>query len=109
MSDLISLPERLRAWLQGSRIPTPSPPRASAAASPDRARDLACEFERFVTIGDRLERGLEARKDVQGGLRENGARYRDLLDNQTGLILRRDKDGCLTFVNRAFCGVFGID
>jgi PAS domain S-box-containing protein len=109
MSDLISLPGRLRAWLQGSRIPTASHARASAAASPDRARDLACEFERFVTIGDRLERGLEALKDIQWEIRENEARYRDLLDNQTDLILRRDKDGCLTFVNRAFCRVFGID
>ncbi len=109
MSDLISLPGRLRAWLQGPRIPTAAHARVAAAASPDPARDLACEFERFVTIGDRLERGLEALKDIQWEIRENEARYRDLLDNQTDLILRRDRDGCLTFVNRAFCRVFGID
>jgi PAS domain S-box-containing protein len=109
MSDLISLPGRLRAWLQGLRIPAASHVRASTAASPDRARDLSGEFERFMTIGERLERGLEALKDIQWEIRENEARYRDLLDNQTDLILRRDKDGCLTFVNQAFCRVFGID
>ena len=109
MSDLKSLPGRLRAWLQGLRIPAASHVRAPTGASPDRARDLSGEFERFMAIGERLERGLEALKDIQWEIRENEARYRDLLDNQTDLILRRDKDGCLTFVNQAFCRVFGID
>ena len=62
-----------------------------------------------MAIGERLERGLEALKDIQWEIRENETRYRDLLDNQTDLILRRDQDGCLTFVNQAFCRVFGID
>jgi len=61
-----------------------------------------------MRIGERLERGLEARKDIQWQLRENEARYRDLLDNQADVILRRDARARLTFLNRAFCGVLGV-
>ena len=43
-----------------------------------------------MPIGERLERGLEALKDIQWEIRENEARYRDLLDNQADVILRRD-------------------
>jgi PAS domain S-box-containing protein len=58
---------------------------------------------------ERLERGLEALKDIQWEIRENEARYRDLLDNQADVILRRDAQGQLTFVNQAFCRTFGLD
>jgi PAS domain S-box-containing protein len=60
-------------------------------------------------IGERLERGLEALKDIQWEIRENEARYRDLLDNQADVILRRDSRGRLTFVNQAFCRLFGLE
>jgi PAS domain S-box-containing protein len=60
-------------------------------------------------IGERLERGLEALKDIQWEIRENEARYRDLLDNQADVILRRDSQGRLTFVNQAFCRLFGLE
>src|SRR5215510_8029211 len=89
---------RLRLAL-GRRKPRSAPP------SPD----LPAEFERFVRIGERLERGLEELKDIQWQIRENEARYRDLLDNQADVILRRDAQGRLTFVNRAFCSVFGLE
>ena len=56
-----------------------------------------------MRIGERLERGLEELKDIQWEIRENEARYRDLLDNQADVILRRDAEGRLTFVNQAFC------
>ena len=46
-----------------------------------------------MRIGDRLERGLEELKDLQWQIRENEARYRDLLDNQADVILRRDAKG----------------
>jgi PAS domain S-box-containing protein len=72
-------------------------------------RDLSPEFERFMHIGERLERGLEALKDIQWEIRENEARYRDLLDNQADVILRRDSQGRLTFVNQAFCRIFGLE
>jgi PAS domain S-box-containing protein len=60
-------------------------------------------------IGERLERGLEALKDIQWEIRENEARYRDLLDNQADVILRRDAQDRLTFVNRAFCRIFELE
>src|SRR4029077_13220701 len=89
---------RLRLAL-GRRKPRSVPP----------AHDLPAEFDRFVRIGERLERGLEELKDIQWQIRENESRYRDLLDNQADVILRRDAQGRLTFVNRAFCGVFGLE
>ena len=57
------------------------------------------------------ENGLEALKDLQWEVRDSQARYRDLLDNQTDVILRRDilrrdHSGRLTFVNDAFCRTF---
>ena len=60
-------------------------------------------------LGDRFERGIESLKDIQWELRENEARYRDLLDSQQDVILRRDDAGRLTFVNRSFCRVFGVE
>jgi PAS domain S-box-containing protein len=84
---------------------------AAAGARPAAVsgRDLNVEFERFMQIGERLERGLEALKDIQWEIRESEARYRDLLDNQADVILRRDAHGRLTFVNQAFCRVFGLE
>lgn len=98
MSKLGSILGRLTGWL-------PVPP-------PDRQRmgdQLSARLERFVEIGERLERGLEQLKDLQWQIRESEGRYRDLLDNQADVILRRDADGRLTFVNRAFCRVFGLE
>ena len=109
MSKLGSFPGRLKGWLQPLRVlPSVRGPSRPAPA-PARNRDLTTEFERFVHIGDRLERGLEELKDIQWQIRENEARYRDLLDNQADVILRRDAEGRLTFVNQAFCRVFGRD
>ncbi len=59
-------------------------------------------------FGERLERKIEDLQDVQWGLREDEARLRDLLDAQDGMILRRDAEGRLTFVNKAFCDAFGV-
>ena len=60
-------------------------------------------------LGDRFERGIESLKDMQWELRENEARYRDLLDSQQDVILRRDAEARLIFVNRSFCRVFGVE
>ena len=76
---------------------------------PTVARDLSPEFERFMRIGERLERGLEALKDIQWEIRENEARYRDLLDSQADVILRRDAQDRLTFVNQALCRLFDLE
>src|SRR5215468_12500909 len=94
VSPLWALPGRLRAWLR-SRA---GAARVQGAATPHLPRR-----------GARLQRRLEARKDVQWEFRDNEARYRDLLDNQADVILRRDAQGQLTFVNQAFCRTFGLD
>jgi PAS domain S-box-containing protein len=60
-------------------------------------------------LGHRLERSIESLKDMQWELKESESRYRDLLDSQQDVILRRDASGRLLFVNQAFCRVFGVE
>ncbi|MEZ5922865.1 MAG: ATP-binding protein [Hyphomicrobiaceae bacterium] len=67
------------------------------------------EIAPIQNLGDRLERSIESLKDMQWELKENEARYRDLLDSQQDVILRRDADGRLLFVNQSFCRVFGVE
>ncbi len=54
-----------------------------------------------------IEPRLETLQDIQWQLHDNEARYRDLLDSQQDIILRRRTDGQLTFVNRSFLQVCG--
>jgi len=97
----------VRTWLQTLKSAGSLPAVFRFHGKPPR--DLASEFDRFLHIGERLERGLEELKDLQWEIRENEARYRDLLDNQADVIIRRDAEGRLTFVNQAFCRVFGLE
>jgi PAS domain S-box-containing protein len=86
--------------------------RSSVGSRPPRGRarrDLLGKIDRFLAVGERPERGVEALQDPHWKIRAEEARYRDLLDNQTDVLLRRDEDGRLTFVNRAFCRMFGMD
>ncbi len=73
-------------------------------ASPNRPN--AVNTQRLSRLAEHLESGIESLKDVHWELRENEARYRDLLDNQQDIIIRRNNAGCLTFVNDAFCQTF---
>lgn len=59
--------------------------------------------------GEVAHPGLERLKDLEWELRDNEARYRDLLDRQSHVISRTDTEGRLTFVNRSFCRTFGVD
>jgi PAS domain S-box-containing protein len=59
-------------------------------------------------IGTRIEHRLEQLQDLQWQLNENEQRYRALLDAQEDMILRRDENGRLTFVNKAFLAAFGF-
>jgi PAS domain S-box-containing protein len=63
----------------------------------------------FDAARQRLERRLEDLQDVRWQISENEVRYRDLLDSQADIIFRRDTEGRLTFVNRSFALVFGVD
>jgi PAS domain S-box-containing protein len=52
---------------------------------------------------------IEQLRDLQWVLREDEARYRNLLDTQADIIVRRQADGRITFVNTAFSRTFGVD
>jgi PAS domain S-box-containing protein len=62
-----------------------------------------------LPTADALERRIEHLQDLQWELRDNEARYRDLLDSLDDMIVRRGATGELTFVNRAFCRFFDVD
>ncbi len=64
--------------------------------------------ERLASLAERLDQSLESLKDLQWEVREREARYRDLLDHQGDVILRRDPEQRLTFANDAFCRTFGL-
>ncbi len=64
---------------------------------------------RFEDLCDVLERRVEQLQDVHWEISEKDLRYRDLLDQQRDVILRRDESGRLTFVNTTFSRVFGIN
>lgn len=51
---------------------------------------------------------LEYLKDARWQLTETQARFRELLDSQSELILRRDCEGRVVFANAAFCKAFGV-
>ena len=50
----------------------------------------------------------ERLEDLAWGLRESEARYRDLIDAQGDLIIRRDTAGLVTFANDAACRAFDV-
>jgi PAS domain S-box-containing protein len=52
---------------------------------------------------------LERVEDRIWTLSEGEARFRETLDWQSEVILRRSADGTINFVNRAFCKMFGVD
>ena len=67
------------------------------------------DVDRLSSVGERLEQRIEELQDLQWEISEREARYRDLLDSQTDMIIRYDAAGTLTFANRAFLRAFGTD
>jgi PAS domain S-box-containing protein len=83
---------------------------ALEAAPRLRRRTFATRREAWLDeMSSKLERRIEQLQDLQWELSESEARYRNLLDCQTEIVLRRDSEGRLTFVNSAFVRAFGID
>jgi len=69
-----------------------------------RARHIASGH----VLAEQLDRRVETMHDLKWELSDREARYRDLIDAQDDVILRRDAAGALTFANRAFYRVFGL-
>lgn len=55
-----------------------------------------------TNLVDELNEQVEQFSDVQWELRDSEARYRDLLDCQNDIIIRKSLDGELTYTNSAF-------
>ncbi len=70
---------------------------------------LNFQTERVSEMADRLSNAIEALNDANADLRQSEERYRELVENQDALIVRRDTDGRLTFVNNTFCEHFALD
>jgi PAS domain S-box-containing protein len=51
---------------------------------------------------------LEQLHDLHWQIADSARRYRDLLDAQAGLIVRRNADGQVLFANRAYLRAFGL-
>lgn len=66
-------------------------------ARPRRRADLQAANDR-----------IEHLNDARWQLAETQTRFRELLDSQTELIVRSDRDGRIVFANAAFCKAFGI-
>ena len=64
---------------------------------------------RQAEMATAIETRVETLQDALWELRESEARYRDLLDTQEQVIVRLDADDRVTFVNRAFCRMFGVE
>lgn len=56
---------------------------------------------------EELSLKLEQFSDVQWELNDSETRYRDLLDEQNDIIIRRNTEGVLTYANKTFTSVFG--
>jgi len=72
-----------------------------------QTREIAT-VQRLDDYGDGIDASFEALQDLQWEVQEREARYRDLLDHQDDVILRRGADDRLTFVNDGYCRVFGV-
>ena len=72
-------------------------------------RQTPAKNAEIAALAERLDASLETLGDLQWEVREREARYRDLLDHQGDVILRRDGEQRLTFANDSFCRTFGLD
>ena len=65
--------------------------------------------EATQNLGEHMVRRIEQLKDVHWQLSENEQRLRAVLDAQDDIILRRDLEGRLTFVNKTFTRMFDVE
>ena len=55
-----------------------------------------------------IGRDVTKQKHVEENLRASEARYRSVVEDQTGLIARWKPDGTLTYVNKAVSNIIGL-
>jgi PAS domain S-box-containing protein len=77
------------------------------AAHADHRR-LAAELDRLAGENARLATRLESLADTAWELRESEERYRSLIEAEGDVVVHRDRDGNVTFVNAAFTETFGL-
>lgn len=80
----------------------------SAIRAEDHGRLQVPAGGRFAQLCETLEKRIEHLQDAHWEISESDVRYRDLLDAQCDIILRRDAKGRLTFANSAFARAFAI-
>lgn len=74
---------------------------------------MRCFFSRVDSESGHFLGGLciaedvEDRMEAEAALRRSEARYRAIVEAQTELVSRFNRDGVLTFVNEAYCRYFG--
>jgi PAS domain S-box-containing protein len=67
------------------------------------ARLVRCGTDKILC----LVRDITERKQAQEALKLSEERYREVVESQTDLVSRFLPDTTITFVNKAFCGLFG--
>ena len=72
-----------------------------AAASPP-------DLNQLKGLGDRLEERIEKLQDLRPEVFDRETRYGELLDAQSDLILRIDRQRRVTFANQSFCQMFDV-
>ena len=77
------------------------------AAHADHRR-LAAELDRLAGENARLATRLESLADTAWELRESEERYRSLIEAEGDIVVHRDRDGKVTFVNAAFTDTFAL-
>ncbi len=76
-------------------------------AKDDLEMRVAERTAELVTVNERLRIELEERKQAEAALQQSQKRYRAIVEDQTELITRFQRDGTLTFVNEAYSRYFG--
>lgn len=65
------------------------------------------QTERLKKLNKQLKNEIAQRTVAEEALRQSEQRYSAIVEAQTELIVRCQKDGLITFVNQAFCRFFG--
>jgi PAS domain S-box-containing protein len=102
--SLPRLRHRSLQWLRGSSVRVLTGLLRRLDAVPPTQKPVAASMP-LAAIDHRIEQ----LRDMQWVLRENEARYRNLLDTQSDIIVRRQSDGRISFVNAAYCRTFAVD